>query len=188
MNCFITGVCFLLTGCVSLQDESVRVSPHLADLGPIRCQIQVVEVSTDSVFYEIRASNGRYWRIPTSVYFPSKPGNDEKPMREGCKIYQVYSGFHQIIGFQESCGGEWISRRLLFIKGDVAKLFDVNTAYRSRDGLRDGEPSFWYTWAIDSIRKEGVVIEGVFFSWKALRCELVGIYNAEVGAPTPDPP
>jgi hypothetical protein len=179
MNRSILFICILLTGCVSLQDDSVGVSPHLADRGPIRCKIQVVEESKDSAFYDIRASDGRYWRIPTCVYVPSKPGNDEIPMRDGCKVYQVYSEFHQIIGFQESCGGEWISRRLLFIKGNAAKLFDVNTAYRSRDGLRDGEPSFWYTWAIDSIRKEGVVIEGVFFPWKALRCELVGTYNAE---------
>jgi hypothetical protein len=186
MNCSILGICVLMIGCVSLQDNSMRVSPDLADRGPIRCQIQVVEQSTDSAFYDIRAGDGRLWRIPTSVYVPSKLGNDETPMQEGCKVYQVYSEYHQIIGLQESCGGEWISRRLLFIKGNVAKLFDVNTAYRSREGLRDGEPSFWYTWAIDSIRKEGVVLEGVYFRWKDLGCELVGTYSSEPdGAPNP---
>ena len=179
MNRFILGICSLVSGCASLPEDSARVSPLLADRGRITAQIQVVEDSTDSVFYEIRADDGRQWRIPTCVYFPNKPGIDGIPMREGCDVYQVYSDSNQIIGFQENCGGEWISLRLLFIRGDVAQLFDVVTANRSRDGLRDGEPSFWYTWTIDSIQKEGVVIEGVFFPWSALSCKLVNTYNAE---------
>jgi hypothetical protein len=179
MNRFILGVCTLLAGCASLPKDSAQVSPRLADCGPITAQIQVVEDSADSAFYEIRADDGRYWRIPTCVYLPSKPGTDGIPMRESCEVYQVYSKSNQIIGFQESCGGEWISRRLLFIRGGVARLFDVVTANRTRAGLRDGEPSFWYTWALDSISKEGVEIEGVFFPWNDLRCKLVNTYNAE---------
>lgn len=170
-----------LSGCVSIDPQSdyVRVNPKIAGLKRSDFDIRIITES-ESAFYIIKSLDGREWKIPTAFYHPDKAGVDNKMMKDYYVVYQIFSPDREIIGFQESGLGTDQSRRLLFINGKDARLFELIRGNRSKKNLRyEGEPIFWYTWAIDEISNGGVSINKIFFPWKNIEFHPIGTYTSD---------
>lgn len=137
--------------------------------------ISVETPPPEKAVFVIRRSDGRSWRVPAAFYAPERIATDGLAMNDYVELRHNVSRSNDVAALQEAGAGEEHSTRVLFIRGDSARLYSLYGVTRP---LRPGEPLPGLTDVLQSVSSTGITLSGSYFPWKDLRLDFVGELTA----------
>lgn len=133
--------------------------------------VSLVEHSDGTASYIVSSPTGLRWKIRTLGYAPGEPGVDGMKQRDYYGIAPVSAANLSVVALQEH--GELGRHGLFVVDGRLGTLFVIEYAKRSYpkgDGV-----SFYYTWKIKGVSREGMDMEAsgkpmgkAFIKWQDL--------------------